>query len=61
MLAHTFELRCHNFPDFLSLLIFLAVFKASLAAVFGVFSLASSPLLVIVTRRLLYVPDYVVG
>ena len=28
---------------------------------FGVFSLASSPFLAIVIRRLLYVPDYAVG
>ena len=44
----------------LSLLYFLAMFD-SLAAVLGVFSLAFSPFLAIMIRRLLYVPDYMVS
>ena len=47
VLARAFELRCRNFPDFHLCCIFLPGlrFQVSLAAVFGDFSLVSSPLL----------------
>ena len=64
MFARTFELRFRNFADFSSLLYFLVVFKIlgqPCRCFFGVLSLASSPLLVIVIRRLLYVPYYATG
>ena len=63
VLARTFELRCRNFPVFTLLYFSLPClgFQARSAAVFGVLSLASLPFLAFVIRRLLYVPDYVVG
>ena len=63
VLAHSFELRCRNFPDFHVCCIFLTGLRiyVSLATVFGDLSLVSSPFLGIMIRRLLYVPDYVVS
>ena len=56
VIAHAFEPRCHNFPDF-HLCYFLAMFEtALLLAVFGDSSPVSSPLLGIMIRRLLNVP-----
>jgi len=63
VLVRTFQLRCRSFADFHLCCIFLAVFKilGQPYRCFGVLSLASSPSLAIVIRRLLYVPDYVAG
>ena len=62
--ARTFELRCRDFPDFhLLCCIFLVVFEilGQPNRCFWSFESSFLTVLTIVIRRLLHVPDYVVG
>ena len=63
MLARTFELRCRKFFFDLCCNIFLAVFEILDQPCRWFWSFESSffTVLAIIIRRLLYVPDYVVG